>query len=267
MCTVPEPISSSSAQARYRAITLVKRLGLGEAPSIERLLSKDWKDKLLAMGSGHFGEIKGTPDSLAEKERQLMGMISQLSSLREQLLAAHEEQKKLAASQIEKQRQQMELAKQQQDQIARQQQQLLQQQHKINLLQQQIQQVQGQLPPLMIPVFPPDQRTLAAAAAQQGFLLPPGFNYKPGCNDPYPLQLIPTSMAAAAGRHARPGTPSAPGPEAASNNAHCSPRSFASCQLGVAIVPGLCVALSPGEGECGPGTGAMILFREERGEP
>ncbi|XP_035764274.1 transcription factor SOX-5 isoform X8 [Neolamprologus brichardi] len=168
-----------------------------EAPSIERLLSKDWKDKLLAMGSGHVGEIKGTPDSLAEKERQLMGMIGQLSSLREQLLAAHEEQKKLAASQMEKQRQQMELAKQQQDQIARQQQQLLQQQHKINLLQQQIQ-VQGQLPPLMIPVFPPDQRTLAAAAAQQGFLMPPGFNYKPGCSDPYPLQLIPTTMAAAA---------------------------------------------------------------------
>ncbi|XP_054609903.1 transcription factor SOX-5 isoform X3 [Dunckerocampus dactyliophorus] len=168
-----------------------------EAPSIERLLSKDWKDKLLAMGSGHIGEIKGTPDSLAEKERQLMGMIGQLSSLREQLLAAHEEQKKLAASQMEKQRQQMELAKQQQDQIARQQQQLLQQQHKINLLQQQIQ-VQGQLPPLMIPVFPPDQRTLAAAAAQQGFLMPPGFNYKPGCSDPYPLQLIPTTMAAAA---------------------------------------------------------------------
>uniref|UniRef100_A0A8C1QA79 SRY-box transcription factor 5 n=1 Tax=Cyprinus carpio TaxID=7962 RepID=A0A8C1QA79_CYPCA len=163
-----------------------------EAPSIERLLSKDWKDKLLAMGSGNFGEIKGTQDSLVEKERQLMGMITQLSSLREQLLAAHEEQKKLAASQIEKQRQQMELAKQQQDQIARQQQQLLQQQHKINLLQQQIQ-VQGQLPPLMIPVFPPDQRTLAAAAAQQGFLLPPGFNYKPGCSDPYPLQLIPAA--------------------------------------------------------------------------
>ncbi|KAK5876808.1 hypothetical protein CesoFtcFv8_026123 [Champsocephalus esox] len=188
-----------------------------EAPSIERLLSKDWKDKLLAMGSGHIGEIKGTADSLAEKERQLMGMIGQLSSLREQLLAAHEEQKKLATSQMEKQRQQMELAKQQQDQIARQQQQLLQQQHKINLLQQQIQdirntqatfelisllskQVQGQLPPLMIPVFPPDQRTLAAAAAaaQQGFLMPPGFNYKPGCSDPYPLQLIPTTMAAAA---------------------------------------------------------------------
>ncbi|XP_072233242.1 transcription factor SOX-5 isoform X9 [Leuresthes tenuis] len=149
-------------------------------------------------------EPEGTPDSLAEKERQLMGMIGQLSSLREQLLAAHEEQKKLAASQMEKQRQQMELAKQQQDQIARQQQQLLQQQHKINLLQQQIQ-VQGQLPPLMIPVFPPDQRTLAAAAAQQGFLMPPGFNYKPGCSDPYPLQLIPTTMAAAAAAAATPG--------------------------------------------------------------
>ncbi|XP_075711760.1 transcription factor SOX-5 isoform X1 [Rhinoderma darwinii] len=150
------------------------------------------------MGSGNLGDIKGTPESLAEKERQLMGMINQLTSLREQLLAAHDEQKKLAASQIEKQRQQMELAKQQQEQIARQQQQLLQQQHKINLLQQQIQ-VQGQLPPLMIPVFPPDQRTLAAAAAaQQGFLIPPGFSYKAGCSDPYPLQLIPTTMAAAA---------------------------------------------------------------------
>ncbi|OPJ70646.1 hypothetical protein AV530_008896 [Patagioenas fasciata monilis] len=87
-----------------------------ETPSIEKLLSKDWKDKLLAMGSGNFGEIKGTPESLAEKERQLMGMINQLTSLREQLLAAHDEQKKLAASQIEKQRQQMELAKQQQEQ-------------------------------------------------------------------------------------------------------------------------------------------------------
>ncbi|KAM4676786.1 transcription factor SOX-5 isoform 7-T7 [Discoglossus pictus] len=150
------------------------------------------------MGSGNLGDIKGTPESLAEKERQLMGMINQLTSLREQLLAAHDEQKKLAASQIEKQRQQMELAKQQQEQIARQQQQLLQQQHKINLLQQQIQ-VQGQLPPLMIPVFPPDQRTLAAAAAaQQGFLIPPGFSYKAGCSDPYPVQLIPTTMAAAA---------------------------------------------------------------------
>ncbi|XP_040201357.1 transcription factor SOX-5 isoform X2 [Rana temporaria] len=169
-----------------------------ETPSIEKLLSKDWKDKLLAMGSGNLGDIKGTPESLAEKERQLMAMINQLTSLREQLLAAHDEQKKLAASQMEKQRQQMELAKQQQEQIARQQQQLLQQQHKINLLQQQIQ-VQGQLPPLMIPVFPPDQRTLAAAAAaQQGFLIPPGFSYKAGCSDPYPLQLIPTTMAAAA---------------------------------------------------------------------
>uniref|UniRef100_A0A8C6KSD7 SRY-box transcription factor 5 n=1 Tax=Nothobranchius furzeri TaxID=105023 RepID=A0A8C6KSD7_NOTFU len=166
-----------------------------EAPSIERLLSKDWKDKLLAMGSGHIGEIKGTPDSLAEKERQLMGMIGQLSSLREQLLAAHEEQKKLAASQMEKQRQQMELAKQQQDQVQEHFLFFFLPAHPSSLLHQQ---VQGQLPPLMIPVFPPDQRTLAAAAAQQGFLVPPGFNYKPGCSDPYPLQLIPTTMAAAA---------------------------------------------------------------------
>nr|XP_028689460.1 transcription factor SOX-6 isoform X21 [Macaca mulatta] len=141
--------------------------------------------------------MAGTPESLAEKERQLSTMITQLISLREQLLAAHDEQKKLAASQIEKQRQQMDLARQQQEQIARQQQQLLQQQHKINLLQQQIQQVQGHMPPLMIPIFPHDQRTLAAAAAaQQGFLFPPGITYKPGDN--YPVQFIPSTMAAAA---------------------------------------------------------------------
>uniref|UniRef100_A0A8C9YW18 SRY-box transcription factor 6 n=1 Tax=Sander lucioperca TaxID=283035 RepID=A0A8C9YW18_SANLU len=165
---------------------------------MEKLLSKDWKEKMERLNTSELlAEVKGTPESLAEKEHQLSTMISQLISLREQLLAAHDEQKKLAASQMEKQRQQMELARQQQEQIARQQQQLLQQQHKINLLQQQIQQVQGHMPPLMIPIFPHDQRTLAAAAAaQQGFLFPPGMSYKPGDN--YPVQFIPSTMAAAA---------------------------------------------------------------------
>ncbi|XP_006642547.2 transcription factor SOX-6 isoform X2 [Lepisosteus oculatus] len=168
-----------------------------ESSCMEKLLSKDWKEKMERLNTSELlGEIKGTPESLAEKERQLSTMITQLINLREQLLAAHDEQKKLAASQIEKQRQQMELARQQQEQIARQQQQLLQQQHKINLLQQQIQ-VQGHMPPLMIPIFPHDQRTLAAAAAaQQGFLFPPGITYKPGDN--YPVQFIPSTMAAAA---------------------------------------------------------------------
>ncbi|KAF6722624.1 Transcription factor SOX-6 [Oryzias melastigma] len=168
-----------------------------ETSCMEKLLSKDWKEKMERLSTSELlGEVKGTPESLAEKEHQLSTMISQLISLREQLLAAHDEQKKLAASQMEKQRQQMELARQQQEQIARQQQQLLQQQHKINLLQQQIQ-VQGHMPPLMIPIFPHDQRTLAAAAAaQQGFLFPPGMSYKPGDN--YPVQFIPSTMAAAA---------------------------------------------------------------------
>jgi hypothetical protein len=65
-----------------------------------------------------LASILGTPESLAEKERQLSTMITQLISLREQLLAAHDEQKKLAASQIEKQRQQMDLARQQQEQVS-----------------------------------------------------------------------------------------------------------------------------------------------------
>ncbi|KAF7223932.1 transcript variant X2 [Nothobranchius furzeri] len=168
-----------------------------EPSCMERLLSKDWKDRVDCINANELlGEVKGTPESLEEKERQLSTMIGQLINLREQLLAAHDEQKKMAASQLEKQRQQMELARQQQEQIARQQQQLLQQQHKINVLQQQIQ-VQGHMPPLMIPVFPHDQRSLAAAAAaQQGFLFPPGMSYKPGEN--YPMQFIPSTMAAAA---------------------------------------------------------------------
>uniref|UniRef100_A0A8D3BJ23 SRY-box transcription factor 6 n=1 Tax=Scophthalmus maximus TaxID=52904 RepID=A0A8D3BJ23_SCOMX len=168
-----------------------------ESSCMETLLSKDWKEKMERLNTSELlADVKGTPESLAEKEHQLSTMITQLISLREQLLAAHDEQKKLAASQMEKQRQQMELARQQQEQIARQQQQLLQQQHKINLLQQQIQ-VQGHMPPLMIPIFPHDQRTLAAAAAaQQGFLFPPGMSYKPGDN--YPVQFIPSTMAAAA---------------------------------------------------------------------
>ncbi|XP_035858730.1 transcription factor SOX-6-like isoform X5 [Sander lucioperca] len=165
---------------------------------MERLLSKDWKEHVDRLNANELlGEVRGTPESLEEKEHQLSTMIGQLISLREQLLSAHDEQKKMAASQLEKQRQQMELARQQQEQIARQQQQLLQQQHKINILQQQIQ-VQGHMAPLMIPVFPHDQRSLAAAAAaQQGFLFPPGMSYKPA-GENYPMQFIPSTMAAAA---------------------------------------------------------------------
>ncbi|XP_032804565.1 transcription factor SOX-5-like isoform X1 [Petromyzon marinus] len=169
-----------------------------DASCVEQLLAKDWKERMLGMSSGDVAaEMQGSAEGLAEREHQLAGMISQLSSLREQLLAAHDEQKKLATSQLEKQRQQMDLARQQQEQIARQQQQLLQQQQKINVLQQQIQQVQGHMSPLMIPIFPQDQRALAAmTAAQQGLFLSPGFSYKPG--DPFHMQFIPSAMSAAA---------------------------------------------------------------------
>ncbi|XP_078402507.1 transcription factor SOX-13-like isoform X1 [Cetorhinus maximus] len=157
-------------------------------PNIEKLLSNDWKDKLLEKCSLSSKEIKGTAESLAEKELQLLVMINQLSSLREQLLTAHAEQKNMAAMLFEKQQQQMELARQQQDQIARQQQQLIQQQHKINLLQQQIQQVN--LPFVMIPAFPHSPQPLPVTSDPQlGLQMQPGLSCKP--ND-YGLQLMPT---------------------------------------------------------------------------
>uniref|UniRef100_A0A3B3UFY4 SRY-box transcription factor 6 n=1 Tax=Poecilia latipinna TaxID=48699 RepID=A0A3B3UFY4_9TELE len=163
-----------------------------EPSCMVRLLSKDWKDHVEGLNASELlGEVKGTPESLEEKERQLSTMIGQLISLREQLLAAHDEQKKMAASQLEKQRQQMELARQQQEQVGTIRTGAGGQRHRTVRL------VQGHMPPLMIPLFPHDQRSLAAAAAaQQGFLFPPGMSYKPGEN--YPMQFIPSTMAAAA---------------------------------------------------------------------
>uniref|UniRef100_A0A7N9AV08 SRY-box transcription factor 6 n=1 Tax=Mastacembelus armatus TaxID=205130 RepID=A0A7N9AV08_9TELE len=164
-----------------------------EPSCMERLLSKDWTERVDCLNANELlGEVKGTPESLEEKERQLSTMIGQLISLREQLLAAHDEQKKMAASQLEKQRQQMELARQQQEQYL-----CKEKKEEMGVLYCRSLKVQGHMPPLMIPVFPHDQRSLAAAAAaQQGFLFPPGMSYKPGEN--YPMQFIPSTMAAAA---------------------------------------------------------------------
>uniref|UniRef100_A0A8C6YWF7 SRY-box transcription factor 13 n=1 Tax=Nothoprocta perdicaria TaxID=30464 RepID=A0A8C6YWF7_NOTPE len=130
-------------------------------PTLEKLLCSDWKERLLGRGAAEPKEVKGTQESLAEKELQLLVMINQLSTLRDQLLTAHSEQKNMAAMLFEKQQQQMELARQQQEQIAKQQQQLIQQQHKINLLQQQIQQVN--MPYVMIPAFTPGHQPLPVA--------------------------------------------------------------------------------------------------------
>ncbi|XP_010223023.1 PREDICTED: transcription factor SOX-13, partial [Tinamus guttatus] len=124
-----------------------------------------WRGRRLGRSAAEAKEVKGTQESLAEKELQLLVMINQLSTLRDQLLTAHSEQKNMAAMLFEKQQQQMELARQQQEQIAKQQQQLIQQQHKINLLQQQIQQVN--MPYVMIPAFTPSHQPLPVTPDSQ----------------------------------------------------------------------------------------------------
>ncbi|XP_074833732.1 transcription factor SOX-13 isoform X3 [Carettochelys insculpta] len=154
-------------------------------PTIEKLLSSDWKERLLGRSTMDSKEVKGTQESLAEKELQLLVMINQLSTLRDQLLTAHSEQKNVAAMLFEKQQQQMELARQQQEQIAKQQQQLIQQQHKINLLQQQIQQVN--MPYVMIPAFPPSHQPLPVTPDSQLALPIQPIPCKPV---EYPLQLL-----------------------------------------------------------------------------
>ncbi|XP_055454044.1 transcription factor SOX-13 isoform X1 [Psammomys obesus] len=154
-------------------------------PAIEKLLSSDWKERFLGRSSVETKDVKGTQESLAEKELQLLVMIHQLSALRDQLLTAHSEQKNMAAMLFEKQQQQMELARQQQEQIAKQQQQLIQQQHKINLLQQQIQQVN--MPYVMIPAFPPSHQPLPVTPDSQLALPIQPIPCKPV---EYPLQLL-----------------------------------------------------------------------------
>ncbi|XP_041944629.1 transcription factor SOX-13-like isoform X3 [Alosa sapidissima] len=160
----------------------------GEAmPTIEKLLTSDWKERLLDKGSPGGSGLRGTHESLAEKELQLLLMINQLSGLREQLLGAHSEQRNMAALLLEKQQQQMELARQQQEQIAKQQQQLIQQQHKINLLQQQIQQVN--MPYVMIPAFHPSTQQMSVTSeSQMGLPIQP-IPCKPV---EYPMPLLPS---------------------------------------------------------------------------
>ncbi|XP_054837912.1 transcription factor SOX-13 isoform X2 [Eublepharis macularius] len=153
-------------------------------PTIEKLLSSDWKERLLGKSPGESKEVKGTQESLAEKELQLLVMINQLSTLRDQLLTAHSEQKNMAAMLFEKQQQQMELARQQQEQIAKQQQQLIQQQHKINLLQQQI---QVNMPYVMIPAFPPSHQPIPVTPDTQMALPIQPIPCKPV---EYPMQLL-----------------------------------------------------------------------------
>ncbi|NXP25748.1 SOX13 factor, partial [Scytalopus superciliaris] len=156
---VPEPRRSAFEPALSGQDKLDFNRNLKEVmPTIEKLLSSDWKERLLGRNTAESKEVKGTQESLAEKELQLLVMINQLSTLRDQLLTAHSEQKNMATMLFEKQQQQMELARQQQEQIAKQQQQLIQQQHKINLLQQQIQQVN--MPYVMIPAFTPSHQPL-----------------------------------------------------------------------------------------------------------
>ncbi|XP_075844092.1 transcription factor SOX-13 isoform X2 [Microtus pennsylvanicus] len=153
-------------------------------PAIEKLLSSDWKERFLGRSSVETKDVKGTQESLAEKELQLLVMIHQLSALRDQLLTAHSEQKNMAAMLFEKQQQQMELARQQQEQIAKQQQQLIQQQHKINVLQQQI---QVNMPYVMIPAFPPSHQPLPVTPDSQLALPIQPIPCKPV---EYPLQLL-----------------------------------------------------------------------------
>ncbi|XP_067360223.1 transcription factor SOX-13-like isoform X3 [Channa argus] len=160
-------------------------------PTIENLLNADWKEKLLDKSTVGAGQLKGTPESLAEKELQLLMMINQLSGLREQLLGAHSEQRNMAALLLEKQQQQMELARQQQEQIAKQQQQLIQQQHKINLLQQQIQQVN--MPYVMIPAFHPNTQPLPVTSDPQMTLPLQPIPCKPAMD--YTMQLLPNPHA------------------------------------------------------------------------
>ncbi|NXI33719.1 SOX13 factor, partial [Sterrhoptilus dennistouni] len=204
----PEPRRSAFEPAPSGQEKLDFNRNLKEVmPTIEKLLSSDWKERLLGRSTAESKEVKGTQESLAEKELQLLVMINQLSTLRDQLLTAHSEQKNMATMLFEKQQQQMELARQQQEQIAKQQQQLIQQQHKINLLQQQIQQVN--MPYVMIPAFTPGHQPLPPCRV--ALSPPPGVSLLSPTAVPsvpavdYPVQLLHSPPPPTLKRPAGPG--------------------------------------------------------------
>nr|XP_021394512.1 transcription factor SOX-13 [Lonchura striata domestica] len=198
---VPEPRRSAFEPAGSGQEKLDFNRNLKEVmPTIEKLLASDWKERLLGRNLAESKEVKGTQESLAEKELQLLVMINQLSTLRDQLLTAHSEQKNMATMLFEKQQQQMELARQQQEQIAKQQQQLIQQQHKINLLQQQIQQVN--MPYVMIPAFSPGHQPLPVSPESQLALPIQPIPCKPV---DYPVQLLHSPPPPTLKRPAGPG--------------------------------------------------------------
>ncbi|XP_074384391.1 transcription factor SOX-13 isoform X2 [Zonotrichia albicollis] len=197
---VPEPRRSAFEPAGSGQEKLDFNRNLKEVmPTIEKLLASDWKERLLGQNVAESKEVKGTQESLAEKELQLLVMINQLSTLRDQLLTAHSEQKNMATMLFEKQQQQMELARQQQEQIAKQQQQLIQQQHKINLLQQQI---QVNMPYVMIPAFTPGHQPLPVTPESQLALPIQPIPCKPV---DYPVQLLHSPPPATLKRPAGPG--------------------------------------------------------------
>uniref|UniRef100_A0A8C8SG11 SRY-box transcription factor 13 n=1 Tax=Pelusios castaneus TaxID=367368 RepID=A0A8C8SG11_9SAUR len=188
-CSEPHGVCGTRRSASEPAVSSQEKLDFNRnlkevMPTIEKLLSSDWKERLLGRNTMEAKEVKGTQESLAEKELQLLVMINQLSTLRDQLLTAHSEQKNMAAMLFEKQQQQMELARQQQEQIAKQQQQLIQQQHKINLLQHQI---QVNMPYVMIPAFPPGHQPLPMTPDSQLTLPIQPIPCKPV---EYPMQLL-----------------------------------------------------------------------------
>ncbi|XP_015230751.1 PREDICTED: transcription factor SOX-13 [Cyprinodon variegatus] len=160
-------------------------------PNFEKLLKTDWKEKLLDKSTEGAGQLRGTPESLAEKELQLLMMINQLSGLREQLLNAHSEQRNMAALLLEKQQQQMEVARRQQEEIAKQQELLIKQQRTINQLQQQI---QVNMPFLMIPAFHPNSQPLPVTSESQMTYPVQPIPCKPAVD--YPIQLLQSSHPA-----------------------------------------------------------------------
>ncbi|CAF99661.1 unnamed protein product [Tetraodon nigroviridis] len=165
-----------------------------ESSCMEKLLSKDWKEKMERLNTSELlAEVKGLPSSLS---RLNIEILEWLFSKR----ACFTVQRKSRASTTIPPvftRRREDAARVPHSHLLRVVLQLLQDRlGSKNILGIQPQ-VQGHMPPLMIPIFPHDQRTLAAAAAaQQGFLFPPGMSYKPGDN--YPVQFIPSTMAAAA---------------------------------------------------------------------
>uniref|UniRef100_A0A8K9V1V9 SRY-box transcription factor 5 n=1 Tax=Oncorhynchus mykiss TaxID=8022 RepID=A0A8K9V1V9_ONCMY len=177
---------------------LIKNEPEGQSPYISQFNSIQFKG-FIGMGNIHSGQVAGSSPGRSEERDHYLNQIEHVSLYTDVLYAANSLQKFTGTGKMVKIDGKMDGAKYSKTMIQNIKQNLQWNGSKINISRQQFcQEMQLRLSFVLVLVFPNKQFTVASSSCQKGALLPPIFSVYPSSCDPYPLQLVPTTMAAAA---------------------------------------------------------------------